>query len=154
MITQWEPILKDVISEVLETMFFALVEFEEGGAQPSIDYESRIRIYNHAGRIEISLRMNGEFARTITANMLGINEDRVEEDDLQDTLKELTNMVGGSYHARMKNNEWRLGIPEARQIVNGESGSEKSGLYFSSFGEPVGDVALAFVSDTGHGHRP
>ena len=29
MVLEWEPVLKDVISEVLETMFFAMVDFED-----------------------------------------------------------------------------------------------------------------------------
>lgn len=145
MITQWEPVLKDVISDVLETMFFAMVDFDENCEQRSFDYRSEICIVNHQGKIAISLYLSAEFARMITANLLGINEEQVEEDDLRDTLRELANMVGGSYHARMKNHEWSLGIPKAWKIEKlVEAEPESAGLCFSSFGEPIGSVALEF----------
>ncbi len=148
MITQWEPILKDVISDVLETMFFAMVDFDEGGEQKSFDYRSEICIVNHQGRIAISLCVSGEFARMITANLLGIDEEQVGEDDLCDTLRELTNMVGGSYHARMKNHEWSLGIPRAWRIGKmAEAEPKTTGLRFSSYGEPIGAAILEFLPE-------
>ncbi|MEN6437945.1 MAG: chemotaxis protein CheX [Syntrophobacter sp.] len=148
MITQWEPILKDVISDVLETMFFAMVDFDEDCEQRSFDYRSEICIVNHQGRIAISLCLSGAFARMITANLLGIDEEQVGEDDLRDTLRELTNMVGGSYHARMKNHEWSLGIPRAwkiEEMAGAEPGA--TGLRFSSYGEPIGAAALEFLPE-------
>ena len=82
MALEWEQVLRDVISEVLETMFFAMVDFEEGGgAGRSFDYESEIHLLNHEGRIAISLRVSEEFARMITANFLGIEENQVKDDD-------------------------------------------------------------------------
>ena len=88
MMEKWEPVLQDVISEVLETMFFAMVDFEdEDGSDESFDYASQICLFNHTGRMEISLSMRRGFAKMITANFLGINEDQVGEDDIQDSLK-------------------------------------------------------------------
>ena len=48
------------------------------------------------GRIVISLQVSEEFARMITANFLGIGEDQVKDDDIEDSMKELANMVGGA----------------------------------------------------------
>ncbi len=73
MAQEWEQVLGDVISEVLETMFFAMVEFEECGPGRPFDYESQIRLINHKGRIVISLRVSEEFVRMITANFLRID---------------------------------------------------------------------------------
>ncbi len=73
MASEWEPVLKDVISEVLETMFFAMVDFEEcGHIDQSFEYGSEIDLCNHEGRIVISLQVSEEFARMITADFLGV----------------------------------------------------------------------------------
>jgi hypothetical protein len=147
----WKPVLKDVISEVLETMFFAMVDFEDGDAgDESFDYASQICLFNHTGRMEISLSTSHRFAKMITANFLGINEDQVGEDDIQDSLKELTNMVGGGYHVRTSNTEYELGIPRAWNIAAREqakSGTQETGLHFGCFGEPAGTALLKFLPD-------
>ena len=90
--------------------------FEECGPEQSFDYESEIHLLNHEGRIAISLRVSEEFARMITANFLGIEENQVNDDDLEDSLKELANMVGGGYHAHINDAGWQLGIPRVWKI--------------------------------------
>jgi hypothetical protein len=132
-------------------MFFAMVDFEDRDAGDELfDYEAQICLFNHTGRMEISLSMGRAFAKMITANFLGINEDQVGEDDIQDTLKELTNMVGGGYHVRTSNTEYELGIPRAWSIAAREpteSRPQETGLIFGCFGEPVGSALLQFLSD-------
>ena len=78
MVLEWEQVLKDVISEVFETMFFAIVEFEKcGPADRSFDYESEIDLQNREGCIAICLQVSKEFARMITAGFLGVEEGQV-----------------------------------------------------------------------------
>ncbi len=148
MITQWEPVLKDVISKVLETMFFAMVDFEECGSEDRpFDYESEIHLLNHKGEITILMRMSKEFATMITANFLGIDENQVEAEDLEDSVRELMNMVGGGYHANIKNMEWQLGIPMVQKI--GPDGTKGvlsgTGVCFGCFGEPAGLAVLDYL---------
>ena len=144
MALEWEQVLRDVISEVLEAMFFAMVDFEEGGPVRSFDYESEIHLLNHKGRIAISLRVSEEFARMLTANFLGIEENQVKDDDLEDSLKELANMVGGGYHARINHPDWQLGIPRVWKIgVEGVDTTQASaGVGFAFFGEPAGSAVV------------
>jgi CheY-specific phosphatase CheX len=138
-------VLKDVISEVLETMFFATVEFGECGAEDRCsDYESEIDLLNHKGRICISLRVGEEFAKMITANFLGVQEHQVADDDVKDSLKELANMVGGGCQARLTDGAWELGIPRVCRI--GPEGTEATrrprALGFAFFGEPAGSIVV------------
>lgn len=148
MTLEWEPVMKDVISEVLETMFFAMVDFEEmeSGGQP-FDYESEIDLVNHAGRMAIHLQVSEAFAKMITANLLGIEEDQVNEDFLEDSLRELANMVGGGYHAHMHSTEWQLGIPKASRIApdGKEAARTVEVLRFGFFGEPAGTAYLQYL---------
>ena len=148
MALEWEQVLKDVISEVLETMFFVMVDFEEGGpVDRPFDYESEILVLNHKGRIAISLRVSEEFARMITANFLGIEEDQVDDDDLEDSLKELTNMIAGGYHAHINDVDWQLGLPRARKIGPGEMDTAQAaaGLGFAFFGESAGSALVNYL---------
>lgn len=145
---EWEQVLKDVISEVLETMFFAMVEFGECGAEDrSWDYESEIDLLNHKGRICISLRVGEEFAKMITANFLGIQEHQVAEDDLKDSLKELANMVGGGYQARITDGVWQLGIPRVCRIgpEATDATPRAAALGFAFFGQPAGSVVVNYL---------
>ena len=76
----------------------------------------------------------------ITANFLGSEENRIQDDDVMDCLKEFANMVGGGYHAQMNDSDWRLGIPEVWKIDQAGAGDAQNaaGLHFALFGEPAG----------------
>jgi hypothetical protein len=135
--------MKDAISEVLETMFFVMVEFEGDASQePSYSYQSRIRLLDEAkSPIDIVLRVTEGFARTITANLLGKNEPEVETVDIEDTLKETTNMVSGNYIGRISNSKWRIGIPGLEEPAKDSSTNDIETLFFL-FGELVGEVIV------------
>jgi hypothetical protein len=143
--SEWEQVLKAVISEVLETMFFAVVDFEHSGpGDHTFDFESEILLSSSEGKIVISLQVGEEFARMTTADFLGIGQDQVKEDDIEDTMKELANMIGGLYHAGIDDFKWELGIPRVWKIDQGVSDRSESfaGLNFSFFGQPAGSVRL------------
>lgn len=145
MASEWEPILKDVISEVLETMFFAMVEFEGYGDEGDpMEYQSEVHLYSLNGRIVISLQVTSEFARMITADFMGIEQCQLKDDDIEDSLKELANMVGGGYHARVNDANWQLGIPVASRIDSGvrEIPESATRLDFGFLGQPVGSAFL------------
>ena len=146
--SQWREVVKDTISEVLETMFFTMVDFDENGGQTGgpYDFESRIVLSKEDEQATISFRIAGPFGRMLTAGFLGLKEEQISADDMEDTLKELANMVGGGYLARVGQEKWKLGIPRAaragaeaqdRTMADGE-------LAFSCFGDPVGTVCMHF----------
>jgi hypothetical protein len=145
MASEWEQVLKDVISEVLETMFYSMVEFEQfEPPDHPFDYKSEIDLLNHEGRVVISLQVSEGFARMITADFLGIGENQVKEDDIEDSMKELANMVGGGYHARINDPNWQLGIPMAWKIEPGAPDTHKDapGLGFGFLGQAAGLAQL------------
>lgn len=143
---QWERALKDVISEVLETMFFTVVDFDEQCTEAPFQYESEIDLFDKNGRIGISVCVTGNFAAMITANLLGVDEEGVGEEDMEDAIREFTNMIGGNYHARIKNSEWSLGIPKAWKIdyEGRDPATASTGLCFGCFGESAGFVSLKY----------
>ncbi len=149
MASEWEPVLKDVISEVLETMFFATVEFEQCGRMDHpFEYGSEIDLFNREGRIVISLQLSEEFAGTITADFLGVQPGQIKEDDIEDCMKELANMAGGGYHARINDADWQLGIPRVWKTGPGGRNPARgvAGLDFSYLGQSAGSVFLIHLS--------
>ncbi len=151
MVFMRKEVLRDVISEVFETMFFTDVDFEEcGGADRAFEYGSQTRLEHHEGCIVLTMGMGEKFARIITANFLGIDEakaNEITEDDLVDSLRELANMVAGGCHAHAHGSEWKLGIPRAWRIGTGQEESTLSvcRLGFTFAGEPAGSAALEYL---------
>jgi hypothetical protein len=148
MVLEWKPVLKDVISETLETMFFTMVEFQDcEPGDPCFDYECDIELQNPGGRIAISLQLREEFARMITAAFLGTGEDNVKEEDLRDSMEELLNMVGGGYHVRINDGDWVLGLPKVWKIGLNRTHrtQDVSRLDFSFFEQPAGSAALSYL---------
>ncbi|MDR3556830.1 MAG: chemotaxis protein CheX [Syntrophobacteraceae bacterium] len=146
-----EEILKDVISEVFETMFFMDVAFEEcQGAGRAFEYESETRLENNEGCLVVAMRIGEKFARMISANFMGIDEARtkdVDEDELVDCLRELSNMVAGGCHAHAGDSDWKLGIPRAWTTASGhgDATGEVFHLCFTFSGEPAGSAALRYL---------
>lgn len=146
-----KEILKDVISEVFETMFFADVDFEEYACEGRpFEFGSETRLVNVEGCVVLRMRISEKFARTITANFLGLDEaegDGIAEEDLVDSLKEMANMVAGGCHAHAREPEWKLGIPEAWRIEaeKEDARQDACALGFSFLGEPAGTAALEYL---------
>ena len=79
MVSDWDQVLKHVISEVIETMFFSVMEFQDcGRGDRSFGYESEIELQNHEGRMVISLQLSEEFAGMITAGFLASRRTRLK----------------------------------------------------------------------------
>jgi hypothetical protein len=129
-------------------MFFAMVEFKDCGREDRcFDYESEIELQNHEGRIAISLQLSEEFTRMITAGFLGVEENQVKDEDLLDSMKELVNMIGGGYSARINDAAWKLGIPRFRKIGPDPTRRAQAAvrLVLSYLEEPVGSAVLSYL---------
>ncbi len=142
----WKSAMRDAISEVLETMFFTLVDFVDltSSSRP-YQYASMISLIDELRQVHITFNVTDPFARMITANLVGVDEDEVKSDDLEDTMKELANMIGGNFQARIEDKSWLLGIPSFDLGENVDV-NEEEGLAFSYLGDPAGLVTLRFES--------
>lgn len=117
MTIQFSTMMRDAISNVLETMFFLVPAFEEredpvGMSEESFLLDSSIGITGEAQRIWLLFRATRAFASILTANFLGVAQEEVSPEEMEDTLKELANMVGGDCLARLPADNWQLGIPQ------------------------------------------
>jgi CheY-specific phosphatase CheX len=138
--------MKDAISEVLETMFFTSVDFEnEDPAAPVCHHQSSISLHGGGRRFDIGIEVSESFARLITANLLGMDEGSVTADDIEDTMKELANMVVGNFQSRLASGSWELGIPRTGH-PEGRAGKPQESLLFGFLGEPSGVLRFRCVT--------
>lgn len=133
--------MRDAISEVIETMFFVPVDFENEDASTLVsEHQSSISLYGKGCRLDVAIEVSDSFAKLITANFLGLDEGAVTHDDIEDTMKELANMVVGNYQSRLGAGIWELGIPATGRPTGLQVGA--TSLLFGFLGEPSGLVIL------------
>lgn len=151
MSSDWQAALRGAISEVLETMFFMAVDFLNVTPLPGgHEFESRIVLTDGRGGFEVCFRVTPMFAAMITANLLGKEESEVQPEEIEDALKEFTNMAGGNFQGRMRKLDWEMDIPSFR-ILDAAAVPLSLGFAFEWVGEPMG-VAAVFPVD-GEGRR-
>jgi CheY-specific phosphatase CheX len=111
--------MKTSISEVMETMFFLPLEFEDGKDINDIIHGA------DGGTLACKLAFSGPFsgltcflipgkvAQRLTADFLGEETDRVTEEHMVGTVKEILNMITGKAFSLYDNQTvFKLGIPE------------------------------------------
>lgn len=112
--------MRDAISNVLETMFFLVPGFVENQGVRAFErrpffLESSISLATEVERLKLVFGVTRSYITMITANFLGVGQKEVAAEQMEDTLKEFTNMVGGDLLSRMPSINWELGIPELKQ---------------------------------------
>src|SRR5512136_1222555 len=96
--------LLDGAREVLETMAFMVVD-ESGQDGPEISEMALLGSITFRGDLEgcLTICCGVDCARTIAANMLGLNKgEDLTQDGVCDALAELTNMVMGAIKSRVQ----------------------------------------------------
>jgi hypothetical protein len=152
--SQCQTVMKGAISSVLETMFFTAATFEEGvnpglGEVTPYCCESSIDMVGDEQSLKIFVLVTERFGKMITANFLGVTEEKVEAGEQADTLKELANMVAGEVAVKMSQGHWRLGIPEFAPLnpqFKHYPGLDAAALHLCFDGEPM---ALVFCCVNG-----
>lgn len=129
MMTDLKQKMRTSISEVLETMFYMALEFEESESVESsgIDLTQGTRIC----RLDFSGKLTGHFIIFVpedlligmAADFMGEEPENINEEYIEGTIKEIINMVGGNLFAALDSNaEFKLGIPE--MVTTSESVEE------------------------------
>ncbi len=106
--------LRDLISKVLEEMFFMIEETPPDDTSENYQYESVI----DDPFFTIKILLGKELAMEITTNFLGM-EDDIEEEDIHDCLKEIVNMFAGNFIGDYyPQHDKLIPIPETTHIEN------------------------------------
>jgi CheY-specific phosphatase CheX len=116
--------MKDAIFNVLETMFFQVVQFvEDVGIEEWFEGEQKLI----GAALDFEGPFSGSFfffvsadkASKITADFLGLEMEEVDENQREDTVKEALNMIGGNMLSRSEEMDgFRLGIPKVIQTTS------------------------------------
>jgi CheY-specific phosphatase CheX len=86
----------EALHEVLETMFYVTAEICEEHEARDVQYQGAVCFEGtHPGRL--ALRLSESLAHTLAANLHGARQDDFSPGQLGDVVKELTNMVAGSF---------------------------------------------------------
>ena len=96
--------ISGAMNEVFDTMLSMDIELADEGVQASVDGERIVGSVGFAGKAvgSVNIQVNEAFARSITAAMLGMEEDEIDGDEeVHDVIGELSNMVGGDLKSRL-----------------------------------------------------
>ncbi len=139
---EWQAPMMGAISEVLETMFFEFVDFGAFPADSETKYlETAIDVRTADRMLRITILVTEPFSRSLTSNFLSKDTGTVTADELEDMMKELANMIGGSFLAGTGKDDWLLQIPAF--ISHKSSAANAPGaLQLSSMGTHVGSVFI------------
>lgn len=107
------------ISDVLETMFFLPLDFSDVVNMQALWGDEKDQI------ITAKLSFNGSFsgycvsyipkklAMSITANFMGIDEENISDEHVNETVKEILNMISGNIFSNLDPQEvFDLAVPE------------------------------------------
>jgi flagellar motor switch protein FliN len=87
------------INNVFDTMFSMEVSLGEDLSEIPSDEKRVVGSVNFAGELAgiINIHISDNLSRTLTAKMMGIEEDEIEDDDeIKDLIGEMINIVGGN----------------------------------------------------------
>lgn len=129
-----KELLKDIISEVLEEMFFMVPEGLEGvGLQARGDLLAEIVLRGERS-IRLMFLLSKATAEQMAQNLLPGEETTPQL--VKDVLKEFANMVGGNL-IKYLGADWRLGLPEVYEGIEalGLLGSRQPIMEFDVDGE-------------------
>jgi len=111
-----QEILKDVTSDILETMFFVVPEPWSSQDTQGEDLRFDIRGVVALGGstpLWLNLFVPMAMARRLAGNFLGLEESRPDADSLLDTTREILNMIAGNLVTELEaESGLELGLPE------------------------------------------
>ena len=120
--------LKAATFEVLETMFYLFPEsLEEGEVVPTQApfLRSWVTIAGPQS-ICIGLLVPQSLARKMAANFLGTGEEEIYQPEMEDVLKETTNMMAGAFLSKMEASAaFKLQTPEVQWLAAAEKPKKK-----------------------------
>lgn len=142
-------LMREVISNTMEKMFYTLVEFE--GTDDSSSWKNMEKIASHVklssekSALFIIIVLSEPFAFQMAADFVGVVLDKVKREDVEDCIKELANMIGGNcisstigkYSLELP----KIGYPD--EITINHNNCRNINMFV--LGEKVGEVILCSV---------
>lgn len=126
---KWMKALKGSISEVFSTMFFMVLEED-----PEVPGENRaksaggwlegwLEVTREGQKVRLWVWAPPEASRELAANLLSSDPSELTTDEVLDAYREMLNMVSGSVLTTVDTEgEWKMGLPNSRQLEQGQLG--------------------------------
>ncbi len=95
--------IETATKDVFDTMLSMSVNETDGDSESLKNINRIVGTVSFAGEVmgNVSVHVSIDFAKTITAAMLGMEEEEVEDDEeIHDVIGELCNMIGGDLKSR------------------------------------------------------
>ena len=112
----------DTINEVFDTMLSMQVSVTDAGPRPGMEGSRIVGLVSLVGDVvgSVAVCVDTDFARIITAAMLGMDPNDLEEEEIHDVIGELSNMIGGDLKSKLCDS----GFPCKLSIPSITSGSD------------------------------
>jgi chemotaxis protein CheX len=130
--------LHDIAVAVWDSLDSELELDEAGDSAPGIDQAGSVAIQG-CWEGEVVLETAEATLRSMAARMFGIEETELDVGHMEDTMKELTNMVGGNVKCLL-GDDVRLSLPEVRSGF--EAGASAVQMFFR---DDAGGVRISLV---------
>ena len=128
------------IFEVFEKMFYIFLEpldarYDEYDMEAAIGFEGVM-----SG--QVTILFSKDIVKSMVQNMVGIDEDKISIQDMEDCSKEAVNMVCGNFLGRLDSTEvFNLSSPTFRQGRPGDLESEND-IYRMDFDSDNGKICV------------
>ena len=97
-------LVSNAVSEIFDTMLSMTVEIDDSDRQINGDTGRIVGMVSLAGNVmgNICIHVTDAFARKMTASMLDMEPDEIEDDEeVLDVIGEVSNMIGGDIKSRL-----------------------------------------------------
>ncbi len=140
-----EEMMKLSISEVFEKMFFLFLESPDNGEAGTYDMESSIR-FDGSMKGDVRVLLSRDMAKAMVHNLLGLEEDKINPQRIEDCAKEAANMVCGYFLGRFDSTrDFTLSAPVFRGPVGDLDLTEDAcRLDFDSDGRKAGVIVEVY----------
>jgi CheY-specific phosphatase CheX len=142
-----KEMLTTAIFEVFEKMFYVFSEPVQADGE---NYQMKSSI-NFSGPVsgEIHILLNRAIAETMVKNMLGLDEDEINDVIMADCIKESINMICGNFLRKLDPDRvFHLSIPTfeiiSEDVHHGEEG--KDGEVYLTFAADDGNMAVVMTA--------
>lgn len=144
----WVELMKEAISDILEKMFYTIVEFQGSGEDSAWEsakkMTSHIKLSGTKESVIIVITITESSAFQMAADFTGVVVEKVKIGDVEDCLKELANMVGGGLIS-LTGERYSLGLPQIGYPEQINSLDKCKSLPMFVLGEKWGEVVLCVI---------
>lgn len=143
------------ITEVTTDVFETILAISLESVEPPLDqteFENAMVVgsVSFAGKIRgvVHVQFGANFARTVTGAMLGMDPGELGDDDIDDTIGEFSNMIGGGFNSKLNDSGFscQLSVPTVLRGSQFKTNIQDDDFVKEKFFRHAGDTVMLTVS--------